>query len=116
MKKTIVTILSSVSFLMSSVVFSANNNLCIALLNLGSAPVKFTTAVDPGYEPVVKPNENVTLPGDFMVGCYSDRCTIYVIPPDYNYTQIKDVPIGSQIIYYGPQHYILDTHAKIQCP
>jgi hypothetical protein len=115
MKKLITSITSLTCCALSTIAFS-NNHLCVALLNYSATPVKFSPAVDPGYEPVVQPNENKTLSGDFMVGCSKD-CDIFISPLDgSHYTEIKHVPKGSQIVYKGLEQYYLDVNANIQCP
>lgn len=96
---------------------AAKPTLCIALNNLSHIAVEFSTAADPGWIPVVQSNSSYTLNGDFMQGCLSNSCNIFITPKDGNkYTIITSVPKGSRIIYSNPNQYSLDVNAGVRCP
>ena len=55
--------------LSTSAIAMADCGKSIALTNLSSSTVNFSTIADPGYIPKVKVGQDYTLPGDFIVSC-----------------------------------------------
>lgn len=118
MKKLMTSMTLFLGLLIGSSAFASNSCLSVALNNLSTGPVEFSTTADPGYIPVVNVNETLTLPADFMVTCspIDHTCTIMIVDDNKKITTIYSVLQGTLIVYAGVNQYYLDKNADIRCP
>jgi hypothetical protein len=115
--KKLFSVLTIITACLVNQAFASSACLSMELVNWSPTSVTFTTAVDPGYIPTVDSKQKYILPGDFMAGCSSNTCDIFVAAASGGqYVRIASVPKGTRIIYNGPNQYYLDTHANVQCP
>jgi|GEM_PF-4598626 len=118
MKKLMTSMTLSLGLLIGSAASASDTCLSIALNNLSTAPVEFSTAADPGdlSEVNVNVGDTVALPADFMSTCSDQGCTIMVFGSNQEITTIGSVKQGTLIRYYSGTKYTLETTANAQCP
>lgn len=117
MKKILLAGLTVFLTLSSHAVF-ARCSKTLALRNLSSETVVFSTIPDPGFQPEVKPGTEYKLPTEFITSCNNiTLCTvqIYSNSNPSAFTTISKVPNGSRITYLHPGNdgYSVDANAGI---
>lgn len=89
---------------------------CIAFINYSTTAIRVDPIPRPDFETIIPAKANQILAGDARGSCPKGNCKYGVFEMNTGaFTIIRNVPLGSAIIYGGMDLYYIDKNANVLC-